>query len=261
MIKKNFSKFIFFILFLLCIAKDSICSDYCIILKDGRKIIADDQWYEGEHLIIDVGGANIFIDKDDVEKIIDTQEYIYKNSSEKQNDSQYETDGGVVNLKDGRKFSVRKSWVEDSKVVCLINQKMVSFEKKDVISVQTISSIKNDKVLKNKKKTHNKTFDKDPTTILLKEKIATTKERCDELKKELISIENELDNIKTKKNNYIEYKKSERLKKELWNLSIECSSCKSKLRSLSEKYKKWEKHYYEKEKFRKKIMNGLETSL
>lgn len=146
-------------------------SDYCIFLKDGRKILAFDHWYEEEKLHAEItDGATLIIDKNQVVRIVDTEKFdnnSIENKLEKRL-SKYETEEAIIVLSDGRNLKIRKSWIEGNKVYCLNNQSISIFNFDDIVAVQTDEStiddeifkegqfVKEDSIIPKKIKTHSK---------------------------------------------------------------------------------------------------------
>ncbi|BBO89688.1 hypothetical protein [Desulfosarcina ovata] len=123
--------YISLIIFLLS-ADSSFSYDYCIILKNGKIILADDHWEEDGKKIIEIDGKEITLGKYAIEKIIDPEKHEYSNNTN--DDSKYnsdlysyESDGGILYLNDNRKYTVRKSWVEGSNIAFLIKNKIIYF--------------------------------------------------------------------------------------------------------------------------------------
>lgn len=138
-----FSKWLYFKLILLILNTFTFiafASDYCIILKDGRKILAEDHWYEKDKLHAEINGnATVVIDKENILQIFDTEKFDNNDYKEKEFEnilSKYKTDGAIFILTNGKSLSVRKSWVEDLNVRCLINQSIITVNFNEIETVQ-----------------------------------------------------------------------------------------------------------------------------
>ena len=127
-IKRVLLIFIFFI-FVMMSPVISISSDYCIVFKSGKKLLVDDHWEEEGKIFFEVDDLTKSINKSKIKTIIDTESYNYEKNRIKKlqkNDlSNFESDGGILYLKDNMKYIVRKSWVEGSNIAFLINNKII----------------------------------------------------------------------------------------------------------------------------------------
>ena len=231
-----------------------LASDYCIFLKDGRKILAVDHWYENDKLNAVInGGATIIIDKNKIVKIVDTENFIINSSREKDLEnklSKYETNGAIFILTDGKKLSVRKSWIDNSEVCCLVNNDFLTLSLNDIKDVHIPEINKELKIPTKRKK--NKSFEKDPITVSIKKKIEKTQEFCKDLHFKLKTMDERYSSIKirnNKKANYEQFKKyqasNNELKDEHMEYLFKLQGCRKELERLDNDFNTWRSRYFD----------------
>lgn len=109
----------------------STSSDFCIVFKSGKKLLVDDHWEEEGKIFFEVDDLTKSINKSEIKTIIDTESYNYEKNKinikklQKNDLSNFDSDGGILYLKDNMKYIVRKSWVEGSNIAFLINNKII----------------------------------------------------------------------------------------------------------------------------------------
>ena len=62
--------------------------------------------------------------------------------------SKFETNGAILKLKNGKTISVRKSWIDNSKVYCLVNQILTPYSFEEIESIHSYVSMKKKEELK-----------------------------------------------------------------------------------------------------------------
>lgn len=252
-----FYKFIIFLLYLLTTITFKYplyASDYCIFLKNGKTILAEDHWYENENLHAVIRGATIVIEKYKIDRIIDTEQFNNRSDlKEKElinNFSKFVTNGAIFILTDGKMISVRKSWIENSKVFCLNNNNLITFKFNDINDV--LPTNRNDElnipIIDNKK---NITFEKDPITKSIVKKIEETQKICNDLHTKLQKMDERYKDItlKNKKESYEQFKNfqatNDSLKDEHMSYLFKLRGCKKELERLDGDLNNWKTRYFD----------------
>ena len=172
--------------------------------------------------------------------------------------SKFESNGGIIILKNGKSIKIKKSWIENDKIIAVLENKIITINHQDIKELlKPKTFMEQDQIsfdnVRKRKPSRDKEFEDNPTTVQLKEMISKTENYCNEIKQKLLKI----DKLYKKVTNSKTLHYNSTVKDDHMRFILKSGRCKNHLSHLYHKYGEWNELYHKEKRNNSEFLRSI----